>query len=490
MCRMALVLSKGPIKNYEMAFKTAWAEANNEGVGIYWRDIPSNPKSIPRHLARFKESKNLIKVGSDYDRLMIHFRKSTGGEGTHPFTCLCKPNENSGNWLLIHNGSVSDDKAREELSKTHTFSTQIDSECLIHLWAEIKAKTIPERIRLFNKRANDLGLNGWANLILYNVATDEWVALSDGSLSIVKTKDIVIICSDIDWLDEEKIDKKKISMEDISNRDGVWGKGLSYKTKEEIWNIPTKLSSNNSCMVVSEGPKRKNYYEMEYGDGRYEMGEDWTDNEKFQKADGHSYLPSSSAFGANGEPLCKTCFIERFYHIPALDNQFSNPHSFQRDFLVKEVKCKCGKANSYGYIHFPHEFTAYRADGSICNNCERTRVMGNHIEEKPSTHFFVPTFVEKEEDYEDEGEEIICARCGFTEQQHMKTAIEITSSIPNQKITVLEDMKPRTISIAEMEIPKNCECNYGTKYICAKHEARGFRYWDFKGHLFKERTEN
>jgi predicted glutamine amidotransferase len=414
---MALVLSKSQVDRFETAFKSAWANANDDGCGIYWRDMKGE-----RHLARFPKSEDLAKVGTTYDRMLIHFRKSTKGEGTHPFTCKHRPKLNSGNWLLVHNGCVQDEEARKELIKTHTFSTEIDSEVFVHIWGEIKEKNLLKRAKKFNEAREKANITGWANLIFYNVVTDEWVALSDGSLSLVCTKDTLVICSDDTWLDMTEANRRKIPNASLPTGAIAYGKGLVFKTKADIWKIhysssqttlPTVVNGKmlySGCRDYTETWKPQNIPRgrpewsasaksfvdekgnpLEWDSGKRAFVDSKgfpIDNNSTQygNPNGH-YFQDSEYEDANGEPYCDICFMPREYHsldaeldelekedkerearqkeTTAIDriassrideSVWNKAHPFTRNFNAQTITCMCGSTTGYGILHKAHDF--------------------------------------------------------------------------------------------------------------------------------------
>src|SRR5207245_1294650 len=138
MCRQALVIGdKLALSQIETSMYQAWGDRNDDGVGVYWRDYPIIEGQPSMHLSRIYKTKDMGKIPNTYDRMLIHFRFGTGGVGTHPFICDHFKEKFSQNWLMVHNGTIHDSGITDELKKTHSFTTGIDSETFVHLWATI-----------------------------------------------------------------------------------------------------------------------------------------------------------------------------------------------------------------------------------------------------------------------------------------------------------------------------------------------------------------
>ncbi len=311
MCRMALIISKDKgLNTFEMVMKSAWATHNNDGVGIYWRDLATQKP----HLARFKDSKNLAKVPEDYDRMLVHFRKSTKGTGMHPFICRDKPNSNQ--WILVHNGAVDDDSARKIL-KGHEFASFIDSEPFVHIWADLKEKDLLKRAKSFTKQCREAGIHGWANLIFYNVITDEYVILVDTAMHIVQSKkrDITIFCSDSLWLDFQTAKKAGIHDDDMPKGAVIYGKGLNFKVKKSVWSVtePTQnyQTSFQNCQPSYYWPKGA------VKNGKSYANQDWGGELPPQPVayiDDHYFTPSPVPDMDSGEFFCTVCFQTAEFH--------------------------------------------------------------------------------------------------------------------------------------------------------------------------------
>jgi predicted glutamine amidotransferase len=310
---MALVIGKDKDKlnTFELAFKSAWARTNQDGVGIYWRDSEKGE----RHLARFEKSNDVAKVPQDYDRLLIHFRKSTKGDGTHPFRCRDRPDLGSGNWLLLHNGVVEDEAARRSLAKadekkglkSHEFSTLIDSEPFVHIWGELEETDLLERAKAFTKVVRGLDLNGWANLIFYNVVTDEYVVFAENAMVIAQNKkrDVIVFCSDGVWLNWVKNHDLGAETFDVEQGTVIYGKGLKFKAKKGVWQVKPRQNEivtyyyPPGTVDNAAGPKVRSL-----GGGMYGvMGP--VEAESLESD--HYFTPARNISPESGEYNCKIC---------------------------------------------------------------------------------------------------------------------------------------------------------------------------------------
>lgn len=313
---MALVISKGQSLNtFEVAMKSVWANSNDDGCGVFWRDASDGK----RHLARFKETKDLAKIPNDYDRLLIHFRKSTKGEGTHPFICRCRPDLKSEQWLLTHNGCVDDSAARASLAKAvekeglkaHTFNTLIDSEPFAHVWGELEETDLLERAKRFTATCTELNLDGWANLIFYNVVTDEYVIFVDNAIHIVQSKkqNIIVFCSDSQWLDHQSSKKLGVTDDDMSKGTVIYGKGTEFRTKKKVWLVKER---NNQTQLWPKGA-------VDNSKGNLYSGSEAFDS-SYGPAPGayiddHDFTPSKYDDDDLGEKYCDECYQSREFHL-------------------------------------------------------------------------------------------------------------------------------------------------------------------------------
>lgn len=502
MCRQALVIGNIGLARFETAFKSAWASSNDDGVGIYWRDF-NGKEGENKHLARFPKSENLGKVVHPYDRMLIHFRKATKGQGTHPFVCQDRPDPNnpslnSGNWLLVHNGCAQDDKAREGLSPTHGFATTIDSEVFVHVWADIKETDLLKKIKAFDKAKEKVGITGWANLIFYNVVTDEWAALSDGSLSLVYSENILVICSDSKWLNMEEAKKNNVHGIEMLAGTVAFGKGTDYKIKKNGWEIHAYVAYSSPKAQGAGGIQESNMMLQ---------ASDWAAFYKKQKAKNernisdygttlnHDFVASKSMF-EDGKPLCDVCICTEAEHIEnalaeaaiEIDAETSGTiqssvwnrlHAFARDIkYTKEIRCMCGGTGSYGINHIVHEFRPIVKNGEAtgyCMECGTQRSFGNHAEETAKGHWFTP--LRRETDDGIVSTEV-CGRCGYRREAHEF----------NEYKTGPKNYRIANSGTTRIMPGDDCGCitkGDGPKQICPRHSAQGFKYIDTNGMLVK-----
>lgn len=278
MCKMALIIgSDKPLANFESAMFRSW-RGNSDGVGVLYRDSPiKDKKSSPWHLEKTPKTIDFKSLGTTYDRLLTHFRTATCGTGQHPF--ICEDTEFGKEWLLTHNGMISNHReVREKLEKKgHKFSTDIDSECLVHIWGEIdpKGKTLMERAKSYAESAHkDYHVYGSANVILYNSSTDEWIALCDGSIEIARAKNkIFIMASDLTWINHSALEAIKAESWKMESRAISTGKGIAG-------DISTAHNSWDTSYYSSEGISRGRdlyFYDSNYGsDYGLDYGGNWS----------------------------------------------------------------------------------------------------------------------------------------------------------------------------------------------------------------------
>ena len=181
MCRMALILSSSPCSGLEEKMRDVW-EQNKDGVGTLY----VTPDGVIK-LYRWVKTEYFAKIEEPYIRLLIHFRLSTGGFGTHPFAV-----EGAAvGWYLAHNGSVI-----EKITPTQEYG-EIDTLKAVRVFARTynSAKTLKENTLNFMKELQE-NYTGMFNFLLYNPFTDQWIAISDGSLEYLQEKNRIIIASD------------------------------------------------------------------------------------------------------------------------------------------------------------------------------------------------------------------------------------------------------------------------------------------------------
>jgi predicted glutamine amidotransferase len=532
---MALVIGKDKaLQSFELAFKSAWADMNNDGVGCFWRDYPIYKTGEEKHLARFVESKDMARLERTYDRMLIHFRKATKGVGTHPFICRDRQDLKSGDWLLVHNGCVQDAHAREVLKPKHILTTEIDSEVFIHIWAEIDESNLEKRAKKFGEAAEKLNITGWANLIFYNFITDEWVALAESSLGISKTKDgnIVVVSSDRAWLDDSQAKKLGIKYEELPYRAIAYGKGTSYKTKERVWGVKGQTMITSYYRPDGNGTYRKVFPDeddwtgypeswepqqgvmpSEFGKGKgfstknfnkaIINGARWDvkmramvdkkgrplDFETYSDPSDHEFVPSGSK-DESGLAVCDVCMNSLPYHnilkeltrSQAINraieergdpDKWDRRHPYTRDLDSPTLKCMCGLTSSYSVIHMAHIFKAL-GGSDYCMDCGQNRAVGNHKEEVPEGHFYREMKVEDE--LKNGQRKFVntghCIRCGLAEEKHLMNDL----AHKNREVVVVKQR------------PMGCDCRPQARMICSVHHKQGFRSFDQNGMLVKEQV--
>jgi len=531
---MALVLGKETaLQSFELAFKSAWAGTNDDGVGCYWRDYPKEKTGEEKHLARFKDSRDMARVERSYDRMLIHFRKATRGEGTYPFICRDRQDLKSGNWLLVHNGSVQDTNARLMLRDKHVMASEIDSEVFIHIWADINESNLEKRAKKFTEKVKEMDITGWANLIFYNFETDEWVAMAESSLGISKTKDgsVVVVSSDRAWLDESQAKKLGIKFEEMPYGAIAYGRGTTYKTKTHVWKITGQTQMTSYYQDAGNGTYRRVYSDDDiwdvYGgavppeawepkDGKSKpfnqqnfnkaiaRGAHWDakmramvdkngrplDFDDYADPSCHEFVPTSQR-DDSGMPTCDVCMMSLPYHniLKSLTqnraaqreeqaedhyDKWDKRHPFTRDFNYPTIQCMCGTKSSFSVLHLAHDFK--KLGGSdYCQDCGQSKAIGNHKEDSPQTHFYQEMKLEDEDPksgkrfYSETG---TCGRCGFAEAMH--------------PMNDLQHQKREVVVVKQR--PMGCDCRPQAGAICHTHHKQGFTGFDKNGMLVKERV--
>ena len=178
---MALVISSSPERGLEEKMKEAW-KYNKDGVGALYKTASGAIK-----LYRWTKTEYFTKIEEPYNRLLLHVRASTGGVGTHPFN----PEGGAVGWFLAHNGFVTD-----KVNPTE-FSDEIDTMRAVRVFARTydSTKTLKENTLNCMKELQE-NYAGVFNFLLYNPFTDQWIAISDGSLEYLSTNNKLIIASD------------------------------------------------------------------------------------------------------------------------------------------------------------------------------------------------------------------------------------------------------------------------------------------------------
>jgi len=160
--------------------KETW-EQNKDGVGTLY----VTPNGVK--LYRWTKTEYFTKIEEPYLRLLIHFRLSTGGFGTHPFAV-----EGAAvGWFLAHNGVIT-----EKITPIQEYG-EIDTLKAVRLFGKIfvSTKSLKENVLNFTKELQE-NFAGIFNFILFNPFNDEWAAISDGSLEYLSTTNKLIIASD------------------------------------------------------------------------------------------------------------------------------------------------------------------------------------------------------------------------------------------------------------------------------------------------------
>jgi len=221
MCRMALVITATPERGLEEKMKDAW-EQNKDGVGALYKTTNGEIK-----LYRWTKTEYFQRIEEPYQRLLIHFRLSTGGFGTHPFAV-----EGAAvGWFLAHNGVIAD-----KIAPTQEYGG-IDTLKAVRLFARIydNTKTLKENVLNFTKELQN-NYAGIFNFLLYNPFSDEWVAISDGSLEYLSTNNKLIIASDFRF-DNQMNARSKI----LRNGYAMVGKGLQMQETFKWGDRPTRI---------------------------------------------------------------------------------------------------------------------------------------------------------------------------------------------------------------------------------------------------------
>ena len=482
MCRMALVLGKEKaLKGFELSFKTAWGRGNDDGVGVYWRDYPVTDTYAFRHLARFPKTADLVRIGSTYDRLFIHFRNATGGDGTHPFSCIHKPENNSGDWFLAHNGCVQDEKARERLATTHKFSTEIDSEVMAHIWGDIDhTKPMPEQVEDFVAQINKDKVTGWANLIFYNVVTDEWVVFCDGNIKMSAVKDILVISSDTEWLDDAEAKKADVKVVQAETGSVIYGKGSDITERMKgAWSKKSATQSSYSGGEITVIDHWSDRYNMELP-------------EAIEKCGDHRYVPDTIMDGDDGAKVCGVCWMDKMYHEAAgtlddanntaVDPKWRRKHTFERNDKVKGIFCKCGDKSCYGPYHLSHTFEPVKNMSNYCKVCGMERNVGNHKETSAKNHWFIAMKIMSTimgSDTIKWVDSSMCQRCSKLESEHTMNKNLPKTPTKNRTVGGVAYSEGLITQYDKPNTRKGCNCNIAAKpvsLICADHWRDGFRH--------------
>jgi len=180
MCRMSLVLNSSPEHGLEEKMREAW-KVNKDGVGALYVTLSAFK------LYRWVKTEYFQNIEEPYLRLLIHFRFSTGGFGTHPFAV----EGGAVGWFLAHNGFITD-----KVSPAQNYG-EIDTLKAVRVFARTynAAKTLKENTLNFTEELQN-NYAGVFNFLLFNPFLDEWIAISDGSLEYLQENNKFAIASD------------------------------------------------------------------------------------------------------------------------------------------------------------------------------------------------------------------------------------------------------------------------------------------------------
>jgi predicted glutamine amidotransferase len=217
---MALVITTTPERGLEEKMKDAW-EQNKDGVGALYKTANGIK------LYRWVKTEYFTKIEEPYIRLLIHFRLSTGGFGTHPFAL----EGNAVGWFLTHNGVIT-----EKITPVQEYGG-IDTLKAVRLFARTydSTKTLKENTLNFMKELHE-NYTGMFNFLLYNPFSDEWIAISDGSLEYLQEKNRLIIASDFRF-DNNMNARSRI----LRSGFAMVGKGLQVQETFKWGERPTRI---------------------------------------------------------------------------------------------------------------------------------------------------------------------------------------------------------------------------------------------------------
>jgi len=205
MCRMSLVLNSSPEHGLEEKMREAW-KVNKDGVGALYVTLSAFK------LYRWVKTEYFQNIEEPYLRLLIHFRFSTGGFGTHPFAVEGR----AVGWFLAHNGFITD-----KVSPAQNYG-EIDTLKAVRVFARTynAAKTLKENTLNFTEELQN-NYAGVFNFLLFNPFLDEWIAISDGSLEYLQENNKFAIASDFRF--DNNMNRKS---KEIRAGYAIVGKGL------------------------------------------------------------------------------------------------------------------------------------------------------------------------------------------------------------------------------------------------------------------------
>jgi len=196
MCRMLYLETDVPRDTTKMIARFAlkwWAADNPHGTGVAYAD-PDGVIRIVKGIIRPKKA--FRKLKGMPTRLAGHVRRATDGsvsqENAHPFVSC------DGRSAFMHNGVIFNWKPLRErlMARGHKFTSQTDSEVMLHLAEEVGPKKLTEAIQKEN-------VSGMANWIW--ISPEKTIVFSDGSLWMVRNELGIRFgfFSDLDWAEKD-----------------------------------------------------------------------------------------------------------------------------------------------------------------------------------------------------------------------------------------------------------------------------------------------
>ena len=305
MCRMAFVSTKENNKAFEIAkaAQIQWAsEGHTDGTGLgYWQKKDGKFNFFKQAISAPLFYSLYFNDGIFCKNIMAHNRiKSKGGSDSpncHPFMFESKTRKDkNGNPIHImscHNGTAyNDDKARQALIKAgHDIYSTVDSEIIAGAFAEWDID--------FIKKMDDLGVNGWLNVL---VVTDEdepkLYAYSDGSLSIHIDDEKLIVASSFTW-------DKDLKNTDIPSGDLI---EINLVTWERKLVYSHKIHYQKSTPTIYGGCSTLNYHTTKM-EALNEWWYDWNSGDWTKKQPKSNITKIMEQkfedYGYNTCPICK-----------------------------------------------------------------------------------------------------------------------------------------------------------------------------------------
>ena len=202
MCRMFYMETEQPLKSTRKIAKFAlnwWSSRNKDGTGLALVNDGKVKILKTRFGAKAFWKNALVPRAS---RMAGHVRAGTAGGVTdanaHPFISC------DGRSAFMHNGILGNwaALAAKMAAKGHKFTSQTDSEVMLHVLEEVG----PERLM---NRLKEEGISGYANWIW--VTPEATFAYSDGALVLVRDEVgmKVAVFSDMEWCEKSFFQKPK-----------------------------------------------------------------------------------------------------------------------------------------------------------------------------------------------------------------------------------------------------------------------------------------